>query len=170
MINCALARGLKYNEATPTFHQWRDQRQVYGLNFQSKDDADVFGQAVHSALEQLKIGGEYSGILAPVKISVGLLQQLVKHWIFLTEDKLIKVRVLYIVEPYHPPRLLRSTQRNLLKVPNTRTITYRNRAFSYAAQTLWNSLPEPVKTAESLGAFKLLLKHFSFLSGSLNCF
>lgn len=57
VINCALAKGLKYNEATPTFHQWRDQRQVYGLNFPSKEDAQVFGHAVFSALENLKGGG-----------------------------------------------------------------------------------------------------------------
>ncbi|KAK3750722.1 hypothetical protein QZH41_017273, partial [Actinostola sp. cb2023] len=54
VINCALARGLKYNEATPTFHQWRDQRQVYGLNFQSSDDAVTFGNEVRRALETLK--------------------------------------------------------------------------------------------------------------------
>lgn len=57
VINCALAKGLKYNEATPTFHQWRDQRQVYGLNFPSKEDAQIFGQAVITALENLKSGG-----------------------------------------------------------------------------------------------------------------
>ena len=57
VINCALIKGLKYNEATPTFHQWRDQRQVYGLNFPSKEDAQVFGHAVFSALENLKGGG-----------------------------------------------------------------------------------------------------------------
>lgn len=54
VINCALAKGLKYNEATPTFHQWRDQRQVYGLNFPSKEDAQTFGQAVSAALESLR--------------------------------------------------------------------------------------------------------------------
>ena len=67
-----------------------------------------------------------------------------------------------VLEPYRPPRLLRSAQRNLLKVPNTRTKTYGNRAFSYAAPTLWNSLPEHVKTAESLHAFKTALKTFLF--------
>ena len=56
VINCALAKGLKYNEATPTFHQWRDQRQVYGLNFPSKEDAQTFGQAVSAALENLRSG------------------------------------------------------------------------------------------------------------------
>jgi len=44
---------LKYNQATHTFHQWRDNRQVYGLNFTSKDDADNFAQAMLTALETL---------------------------------------------------------------------------------------------------------------------
>ena len=41
MINRAVPKGLKYNQATQTFHQWRDARQVYGLNFGSKEDASV---------------------------------------------------------------------------------------------------------------------------------
>ena len=71
VINCALAKGLKYNEATPTFHQWRDQRQVYGLNFPSKEDAQIFGEAVNTALENLRSGG--SGMLvesSPYSIKV----------------------------------------------------------------------------------------------------
>ncbi len=51
MINCAILKGLKYNQATATFHQWRDQKQVYGLNFSSKDDAEVFATAMLRALE-----------------------------------------------------------------------------------------------------------------------
>ena len=51
MINCVIAKNLKYNQATATFHQWRDQRQVYGLNFSSADDADVFATAMLKALE-----------------------------------------------------------------------------------------------------------------------
>ncbi|XP_031563825.1 protein enabled homolog isoform X2 [Actinia tenebrosa] len=65
VINCALARGLKYNEATPTFHQWRDQRQVYGLNFQSRDDAEMFGQAVREALVSLKEATSAASAAAP---------------------------------------------------------------------------------------------------------
>ena len=51
VINCAILKGLKYNQATPTFHQWRDNKQVYGLNFSSKDDAEVFATAMLKALE-----------------------------------------------------------------------------------------------------------------------
>lgn len=53
VINCAIPKGLKYNQATLTFHQWRDARQVYGLNFGSKEDANVFASAMMHALEVL---------------------------------------------------------------------------------------------------------------------
>jgi len=53
VINCAILKGLKYNQATPTFHQWRDSRQVYGLNFGSKEEADGFAQAMFAALDVL---------------------------------------------------------------------------------------------------------------------
>ena len=51
MINCALVKGMRYNRATETFHQWRDTRQVYGLNFANVSDAVTFGDAVQEALE-----------------------------------------------------------------------------------------------------------------------
>jgi len=53
VINCAILKGFKYNQATPTFHQWRDSRQVYGLNFGSKEEADGFAQAMFAALDVL---------------------------------------------------------------------------------------------------------------------
>ncbi|KAK9885759.1 hypothetical protein WA026_013631 [Henosepilachna vigintioctopunctata] len=53
VINCAILKGLKYNQATPTFHQWRDNKHVYGLNFSSKDDADQFAMAMYHALGKL---------------------------------------------------------------------------------------------------------------------
>ncbi|XP_048524846.1 protein enabled isoform X2 [Dendroctonus ponderosae] len=53
VINCAILKGLKYNQATATFHQWRDNKQVYGLNFSSKEDADCFARAMFHSLEVL---------------------------------------------------------------------------------------------------------------------
>ncbi|XP_030070480.1 ena/VASP-like protein isoform X1 [Microcaecilia unicolor] len=50
VINYSLVKGLKYNQATPTFHQWRDARQVYGLNFASKEEATTFSNAMLFAL------------------------------------------------------------------------------------------------------------------------
>lgn len=57
VINCSIIRGLKYNQATPNFHQWRDARQVWGLNFCSKEDAAQFAACMASALEALEGGG-----------------------------------------------------------------------------------------------------------------
>lgn len=53
VINCVILKTLKYNQATTTFHQWRDNKQVYGLNFSSKEDADAFARAMVYALEVL---------------------------------------------------------------------------------------------------------------------
>ncbi|XP_037575855.1 protein enabled isoform X4 [Dermacentor silvarum] len=53
VINCAILKGLKYSQATGTFHQWRDNRTVYGLNFSSKDDADNFAVAMLRAIDML---------------------------------------------------------------------------------------------------------------------
>uniref|UniRef100_A0A674ADD6 Ena/VASP-like protein n=1 Tax=Salmo trutta TaxID=8032 RepID=A0A674ADD6_SALTR len=60
VINYSIVKGLKYNQATPTFHQWRDARQVYGLNFASKEEATTFSNAMLFALNVLSTqdGGE----------------------------------------------------------------------------------------------------------------
>uniref|UniRef100_H2TN20 Ena/VASP-like protein n=1 Tax=Takifugu rubripes TaxID=31033 RepID=H2TN20_TAKRU len=61
VINYSIVKGLKYNQATPTFHQWRDARQVYGLNFASKEEATTFSNAMLFALNVLSAqdGGDY---------------------------------------------------------------------------------------------------------------
>ncbi|XP_055720152.1 ena/VASP-like protein isoform X2 [Salvelinus fontinalis] len=53
VINYSIVKGLKYNQATPTFHQWRDARQVYGLNFASKEEATTFSTAMMFGLNVL---------------------------------------------------------------------------------------------------------------------
>ena len=58
VINCAIIPQLKYNKATPTFHQWRDGvRTVYGLNFSTPDEANHFAKAMEDALSQLNGSG-----------------------------------------------------------------------------------------------------------------
>uniref|UniRef100_A0A803JE44 Vasodilator-stimulated phosphoprotein n=1 Tax=Xenopus tropicalis TaxID=8364 RepID=A0A803JE44_XENTR len=56
VINCPLVRGLKYNQATPNFHQWRDSRQVWGLNFANKEEAGQFAVGITQALDALETG------------------------------------------------------------------------------------------------------------------
>lgn len=58
VINFALVKGLFYNRQEPTFHQWTDQSQLYGLNFVSKNEAQVFGNNVFTSLENLKTTGK----------------------------------------------------------------------------------------------------------------
>lgn len=53
VINCSIMKGLKYNQATATFHQWRDSKFVYGLNFSSQQDAEAFARAMMHTLEVL---------------------------------------------------------------------------------------------------------------------
>uniref|UniRef100_A0A8D2JHV0 Vasodilator stimulated phosphoprotein n=1 Tax=Varanus komodoensis TaxID=61221 RepID=A0A8D2JHV0_VARKO len=56
VINSPIVKGLKYNQATPNFHQWRDARQVWGLNFGTKEDASQFASGMMQALEVLDSG------------------------------------------------------------------------------------------------------------------
>jgi hypothetical protein len=67
-----------------------------------------------------------------------------------------------MLEPYAPTRNLRSGQMNLLVTPATRTKTHGARAFSVAAPTLWNRLPNELRMCQSLSTFKKLLKTFLF--------
>ncbi|CAF1120218.1 unnamed protein product [Adineta steineri] len=53
VLNHTINKGIKYNQATPTFHQWRDQQSVYGLNFSSKLDAQEFGSTMMKILENV---------------------------------------------------------------------------------------------------------------------
>ncbi|TFJ99992.1 Rho guanine nucleotide exchange factor 5 [Platysternon megacephalum] len=61
VINCAIVKGMKYNQATPNFHQWRDTRQVWGLNFGTKEDASQFASGMLLALDRLEAGLAPSG-------------------------------------------------------------------------------------------------------------
>ena len=70
--------------------------------------------------------------------------------------------------PYAPPRSLRSSSSNLLTVPKTAMKRYGDRAFSVAGPVLWNSLPESVRSCQSVPSFKRSLKtHFFKLAHDL---
>uniref|UniRef100_A0A8B9Z3L7 WH1 domain-containing protein n=1 Tax=Buteo japonicus TaxID=224669 RepID=A0A8B9Z3L7_9AVES len=52
VLNCPLGRGLRYSQATPQFHQWREARRVWGLSFGAPREATLFATArgLHFAL------------------------------------------------------------------------------------------------------------------------
>jgi hypothetical protein len=63
-----------------------------------------------------------------------------------------------LIEEYRPARTLRSAAQSLLKVPKSRTTTYGTRSFRVSAPKLWNELPDHIKQAPTLVAYKKLLK------------
>ena len=64
---------------------------------------------------------------------------------------------------YTPSRTLRSSSDSrLLSVPKTKTVTYGKRSFSFAAPSLWNSLPYHLRHSSSLASFKRSLKTYLF--------
>ena len=56
---------------------------------------------------------------------------------------------------------LRSATRNLMSVPRTKT-KLGERSFTVAGPSIWNALPDSVKTADSIETFKSNLKTFLF--------
>ncbi|XP_074427420.1 LOW QUALITY PROTEIN: vasodilator-stimulated phosphoprotein-like, partial [Larus michahellis] len=56
VLNCPLGRGLRYGQATPQFHQWREGRRLWGLSFAAPPEAARFAAAVLRALRALEEG------------------------------------------------------------------------------------------------------------------
>ena len=67
-----------------------------------------------------------------------------------------------LLKPYRPSHSLRSSSRNLLTVPCSNTSTYGDRAFSFTAAKLWNTLPDHIHSIDSITSFKSSLKTFLF--------
>ena len=66
-----------------------------------------------------------------------------------------------VITPYNPTRNLRSVDKHLLKVPNIRSANGR-RSFSFAAPTVWNSLPLSLRSCPTLPLFLSSLKTHLF--------
>ncbi len=67
-----------------------------------------------------------------------------------------------LIQRYNPARALRSSNAGDLAVPPGRAGNLGSRAFSRMCPTLWNSLPEKIKTSVELKNFKSLLKAYLF--------
>ena len=72
----------------------------------------------------------------------------------------------YLAELLHPYTVtayaLRSSNKNLREQPTARTKTYGDRAFTYAAPKLWNTLPLQIRSIDTLDNFKTAIKTFLF--------
>ena len=69
---------------------------------------------------------------------------------------------------YRPLRALRSSDKELLVQPRCHLKTYGERAFSFIAPKLWNTLPMSIKRCKSVEPFKSTLKTYLFKI-TLNC-
>ena len=67
-----------------------------------------------------------------------------------------------LLTPYRPSRVLRSFfSSNLLQVPRT-NLTFGSRSFRAAAPRVWNSLPDSIRSSNTLNSFQRHLKTHYF--------
>ena len=66
-----------------------------------------------------------------------------------------------LIKQYIPTRSLRSQSKNLLEVPDIRSAMGR-RSFSFAAPTIWNQLPDHIRSSKTLLGFRKQLKSYLF--------
>ena len=64
--------------------------------------------------------------------------------------------------PHQPSRRLRSSDKNLLVVPTSRTKSYGDRSFQTFASYQWNSLPQSIRSSQTISSFKSKLKPHLF--------
>jgi hypothetical protein len=70
-----------------------------------------------------------------------------------------------LIEPHRQPRTgLRSSGSRNLSIPTAQKAHYGERAFSRLGPTLWNALPEEIKSSSVLASFRLQLKTHLFCS------
>ena len=97
------------------------------------------------------------------------------HWLPLRERLAFKILLLVfhivngtspsynksLIHNYQPSRTLRSSTSGLLQVPVSKR-SWGERAFAHAGPTLWNSLPQSLKTLTSVTTFKGNLKTYLY--------
>eukprot|EP01117_Protostelium_nocturnum_P018113 TRINITY_DN750_c0_g1_i9.p1 TRINITY_DN750_c0_g1~~TRINITY_DN750_c0_g1_i9.p1 ORF type:complete len:350 (+),score=109.77 TRINITY_DN750_c0_g1_i9:246-1295(+) len=57
LINSNVSKDTVYTRLSETFHQWSDPRQIYGLNFGTKEDATTFSAGFEQTVTKLKSAG-----------------------------------------------------------------------------------------------------------------
>ena len=98
------------------------------------------------------------------------------HWLPVKQHAIYKILLLtykalhglspvFISDLLHvhvPSRTLRSLSECRLEVPRTRTKTYGDQTFAFAAADMWNKLPNDIRQAASVSMFKSKLKTHLF--------
>ena len=108
------------------------------------------------------VGAQKKDISAALQM---LLSSVTIHLILITFKILHGLSPAYLsslLQEYRPPRSLHSSSKSLLTVTTMNSVTHSERALSFCAPTLWNTLPNSLKNAASLSSFKSALKHSYF--------
>ena len=89
----------------------------------------------------------------------------------LSKNKISRLQLLThhkeMIEEHKPQRSLRSSSQLLLQEPTYRTVTSR-RFFRYVAAKTWNSLPEAIRTIDTLEPCRRHVKTFLFRQSYCN--
>jgi len=103
-------------------------------------------------------------VITPQWLHAHRIQYKVALWMFMVHDNRCPVYLSESVQPVSSNPVhqrLRSASSLDYIVPRTKT-KFGDRAFSVAGPTVWNSLPESVRSAETLSSFKRKLKTYMF--------
>ena len=138
------------------------------MPFNARRGAPIIGFAYHSLLKLDK-----SGKTLLKRSSNALLQQLhclpihqriafkLAKLAFLARSSATSSYLNSAVARFLPSRTLRSQDSCLLAVPRTKTV-FGSRAFRVAAPTVFNSLPQDIRSTDNISTFFRLLKTFYF--------
>ena len=67
-----------------------------------------------------------------------------------------------MLQPYRSSRSLRYASMRFLTIPSAKLKKYDFRSFSFAAPTIWNSLPEPIRNHGDNSKFKTSIIRLSY--------
>ena len=124
-------------------------------------------QSVQNAAARLLAGTNISNHITPILYKLHWLpiNQRIRFKIILVTFKALHGFAPFYIQNMLRPRTvrpgLRSTN-NMLFVPQTRLVSYGDKAFSCIAPRLWNSLPEDLREIQNISLFQQRLKTYLF--------
>ena len=153
MINCSTASRLDYCNSL-----------LYGAKGYNKSQLQL---CQNNAARMLSLRRKFDHITPVLKDLHWLpVEQRIEYKVLLLTYKALHGKapayISQLLSLYTPTRPLRSENKNLLRVPRCRLEGFGRRCFAYAAPSLWNPLPTPVKRASSIDTFKSSLKSYLF--------